>query len=143
MKACFRAVLTLSCVLFLAGTAGAQGSWSSCASDLDQMRIAVNEELSEIETWLDALPAILGAGGRVAVLAYHSLEDRRVKNVFRSWARACVCPPELLICRCGGEPRATALVRGAAKPSEDESAANPRARSARLRMVEWEGRDGR
>lgn len=107
------------------------------------LRIAVNEELSEIETWLDALPAILRAGGRVAVLAYHSLEDRRVKNVFRSWARACVCPPELLICRCGGEPLATALVRGAAKPSEEEIAANPRARSARLRMVEWEGRDGR
>lgn len=107
------------------------------------LRIAVNQELSEIEGWLESLPKLLAPGARIAVLAYHSLEDRRIKNVFRHWARACVCPPELLICRCGGEPLATALVRGAAKPSEDEIAVNPRARSARLRMVEWGERDAR
>jgi 16S rRNA (cytosine1402-N4)-methyltransferase len=107
------------------------------------LRIAVNRELLELKTLLAGLPDVLAAGARVVFLAYHSLEDRRVKNAFRNWLRACVCPPELLICRCGGVPRAQAVIRGAAKPGDDEIAANPRARSARLRAIAWGGSHGR
>jgi len=101
------------------------------------LRIAINDELSELESLLAILPEHLTRGGRAAFLAYHSLEDRLVKQCFRSWSARCVCPPELPICRCGGKARAVRLTPGAARPMVDEVARNPRARSARLRAVEW------
>ncbi len=101
------------------------------------LRIAVNDELDELDTLLADLPDCLVEHGRAVVLAYHSLEDRRVKRAFALWAKACVCPPELPICQCGGQARAHALTRRVATPSEEEIASNPRARSARLRAVEW------
>lgn len=101
------------------------------------LRIAVNDELGELESLLDLLPERLARGGRAAFLAYHSLEDRIVKQHFRSWSARCVCPPELPICQCGGKARAMRLTPGAARPTAEEVARNPRARSARLRAVEW------
>jgi 16S rRNA (cytosine1402-N4)-methyltransferase len=101
------------------------------------LRIAVNDELAELEALLAMLPERLQPGGRAVFLAYHSLEDRQVKQSFRRWSARCVCPPELPICQCGGKARALRLTPGAARPTADEIARNPRARSARLRAVEW------
>ena len=101
------------------------------------LRIAVNDELQELETLLDLLPERLAVGGRAAFLAYHSLEDRLVKQHFRTWSARCVCPPELPICRCGGKARAIRLTPGAARPQPEEVVGNPRSRSARLRALEW------
>ena len=69
----------------------------------------------------------------MVVIAYHSLEDRAVKNAFREWSRSCVCPPELPICLCRGEALGQTLTRKALRPSDEEVQRNPRARSARLR----------
>ncbi len=101
------------------------------------LRIAVNAELDELDALLADLPECLAEQGRAVILAYHSLEDRRVKRMFALWAKPCVCPPEMPICQCGGKPSAKALTRRVATPSEEEIAENPRARSARLRAIEW------
>jgi len=88
---------------------------------------------------LGALPGVLAAGARVAVLSYHSLEDRIVKQAFAAFAASCRCPPELPVCRCGGRPRARRITRRPLRADPAEVARNPRARSARLRVVEWIG----
>jgi 16S rRNA (cytosine1402-N4)-methyltransferase len=103
------------------------------------LRIAVNRELEELDALLAELPRHLAHGARIAILAYHSLEDRRVKETFRNWTARCVCPPELPVCRCGGVARALRLTRGAHQPDQLEIQRNPRSRSARLRVVEWGG----
>lgn len=97
------------------------------------IRIAINDELEVLAAALPALRDALRAGGVLVVIAYHSLEDRIVKQAFREWSRACICPPELPVCVCRGEPLGTVLTRRPERPSDDEVAANPRARSARLR----------
>lgn len=100
------------------------------------VRIEVNAELAVLPGALDAAVDLLAPGGRCVVLAYHSGEDRIVKDRFREAATGgCTCPPGLP-CTCGAEPRVRLLKRGAWKPSADEVAANPRAGSARLRAVE-------
>lgn len=106
------------------------------------LRIAVNRELDELDALIDLLPERLAPGARAVFLSYHSLEDRRVKRRFARWRRSCVCPPELPVCRCGGRARAGAVTRRVVTPSEDEIRENPRARSARLRAIEWLGDDG-
>jgi 16S rRNA (cytosine1402-N4)-methyltransferase len=100
------------------------------------LRIAVNDELGALAAWLDALPAVVKMGGRAAAISFHSLEDRMVKERFRSLTHACTCPPDLPVCACGAQASFAAVTRGAVKASEDEIARNPRARSARLRAVE-------
>ncbi|MEJ2206545.1 MAG: 16S rRNA (cytosine(1402)-N(4))-methyltransferase RsmH [Gemmatimonadota bacterium] len=97
------------------------------------VRIAVNAELDRLERALPALRDALKEGGVLVVIAYHSLEDRLVKRAFREWSRACICPPELPVCVCRGEPLGESLTRRPIRPSEAEVEANPRARSARLR----------
>jgi 16S rRNA (cytosine1402-N4)-methyltransferase len=97
------------------------------------VRIAVNRELETLEEALPALRDVLREGGVLAVIAYHSLEDRIVKHTFRAWSRACVCPPELPACACRGESLGETLTRKPVVPSEAEVGRNPRARSARLR----------
>jgi 16S rRNA (cytosine1402-N4)-methyltransferase len=99
------------------------------------LRIAVNRELETLPQALEAAVALLRPGGRLAVLAYHSLEDRIVKRFIAVERRGCVCPPELPVCVCGREPRLAPLGRQPALPSADEVASNPRARSARLRVA--------
>ncbi len=99
------------------------------------LRIAVNRELEAVEAGLEAAFDLLVDKGVLAAITFHSLEDRIVKTRFREWARSCVCPREAPVCTCGGRPRAELLSRGGVVPSEQEIAANPRARSARLRAV--------
>ncbi len=99
------------------------------------LRIAVNDELAALEEGLDAAIAALAPGGRLAVIAYHSLEDRRVKTLFRDEARGCICPPQQPICTCGRSARLVLEGRRATQASEAEVARNPRARSARLRVA--------
>lgn len=98
------------------------------------LRIAVNDELAVLEAVLPELRERLAPGGVFAVISYHSLEDRRVKHMFREWARTCVCPPELPVCRCRGEALGTVVTRRPVYPTESEIESNPRARSARLRV---------
>ncbi|HEY8001869.1 MAG: 16S rRNA (cytosine(1402)-N(4))-methyltransferase RsmH [Vicinamibacteria bacterium] len=99
------------------------------------IRIAVNGELDSLDRGLAAGWELLDEGGRLAAIAFHSLEDRRVKRFFADLARGCICPPELPVCVCGHEPEAELLSRRAVKPSEDEIERNPRSRSARLRVA--------
>jgi len=97
------------------------------------IRIAVNDELFSLERALPALRDRLLPGGTFVVIAYHSGEDRIVKNAFRDWSAACVCPPGQPMCTCRGRPLGTTLTRRPLVPSETETISNPRARSARLR----------
>jgi 16S rRNA (cytosine1402-N4)-methyltransferase len=99
------------------------------------LRIAVNDELASLERALPEALAMLRPGGRIAVVSFHSLEDRIVKRFFAAEARGCVCPPELPICVCGREPRLRLVTRKAVRPSPQEVAANPRSASARLRVA--------
>jgi len=100
------------------------------------LRIAVNDELGELRVALQQYTGLLNEGGRFVVLAYHSLEDRIVKDAFRHEERECVCPPELPVCRCTKEQRLKVLTRKPAVPDEIEIQQNPRARSAKLRVAE-------
>jgi len=97
------------------------------------VRIAVNEELEALREGLEAISQLLKTEGRLVVISYHSLEDRIVKETFREWSRECVCPPELPICTCRGHALGRRLTRKPMRPTDTEVAANPRARSARLR----------
>jgi 16S rRNA (cytosine1402-N4)-methyltransferase len=98
------------------------------------VRIAVNRELERLERALPAMREALVPGGTLAVISYHSGEDRVVKRAFQEWARSCVCPPDLLVCRCRGRPLGRVDPRRPMVPTEAEVRANPRARSARLRL---------
>jgi 16S rRNA (cytosine1402-N4)-methyltransferase len=100
------------------------------------LRIAVNQELDSLAAALPQAHGLLGFGARLAVLSYHSLEDRIVKDYMRRESRDCVCPPGLPECRCGHTATLRLVTRGAIKPSLREIAENPRARSARLRVAE-------
>jgi 16S rRNA (cytosine1402-N4)-methyltransferase len=97
------------------------------------LRIAVNDELHALEAALPAAVELLRPGGRLAVISFHSLEDRIVKRFLRAQERGCVCPPDFPICVCGREPVLRALHRKAIRPTPQEIALNPRAASARLR----------
>jgi len=100
------------------------------------LRIAVNDELNALDEGLEAAVRSLRGGGRVVAIAYHSAEDRIVKQRFRDEARGCVCPPEVPVCTCGRSVRLRVVTRKPLRPSRDEVAGNPRARSARLRAAE-------
>jgi len=100
------------------------------------LRIAVNDELGALAAGLDAALAALAPGGRVAVIAYHSLEDRLVKQRLREAARGCVCPPRQPVCTCGRRPLVRLVAGRAIRAGADEVRANPRSRSARLRVAE-------
>lgn len=97
------------------------------------LRIEVNGELEALDRGLEALREALAPEGRLVVIAYHSLEDRRVKNAFREWSRSCICPPELPVCVCRGAPLGETLTRKPVRPTAEELERNPRSRSARLR----------
>ncbi|MBI4800855.1 MAG: 16S rRNA (cytosine(1402)-N(4))-methyltransferase RsmH [Desulfarculus sp.] len=99
------------------------------------LRLHLNDELGQLERFLAAAPSLLNPGGRLAVISYHSLEDRRVKKAFAAYAHPCTCPPRLPRCQCGRLPLFTPLYRKALRPSPQEVQDNPRARSARLRAV--------
>ena len=127
--------------------AARRGAIHPATRSFQALRIAVNAELDRFSASLPqalelAAPAahggdsISGRGGRIAVLSYHSLEDRIAKQVFRDAAAGCVCPPGLPVCGCGREPVIRHLTRGAERPSSDEVIQNTRARPAKLRAAE-------
>jgi 16S rRNA (cytosine1402-N4)-methyltransferase len=99
------------------------------------IRIAVNDELDQLDRALPAAWDLLRDRGRLAAISFHSLEDRRVKRFLGELARGCVCPPELPECRCGGEPRAELITRRALAATPEEIERNPRSNSARLRAA--------
>jgi 16S rRNA (cytosine1402-N4)-methyltransferase len=100
------------------------------------LRIAVNEELHELDQFLADLPRVLRPGGRAAIISFHSLEDRRVKQAFRALEGRCTCPPHMPVCGCGAGGNFKLLTKKALVASDEESALNPRARSARLRGIQ-------
>ena len=100
------------------------------------IRIEVNQELKVLEESLDGMIDLLNDGGRICVITFHSLEDRIVKNIFRKNEHPCTCPPEFPVCVCGKKSRGTVITRKPVLPSEEEMAANPRSKSAKLRVFE-------
>jgi 16S rRNA (cytosine1402-N4)-methyltransferase len=99
------------------------------------LRIAVNDELGQLDAALPLAWGLLRPQGRLAAISFHSLEDRRVKRFLTARAQGCICPPDLPVCGCGREPEAELVSRRSIAPTPGEVAANPRARSARLRVA--------
>jgi 16S rRNA (cytosine1402-N4)-methyltransferase len=99
------------------------------------LRIAVNDELSQLDGALPLAWNVLRPGGRFGAISFHSLEDRAVKRFLAARARGCICPPELPVCVCGRLPEAEPLTRRAVAPTPGETAANPRSKSAHLRVA--------
>ena len=100
------------------------------------IRIAVNDELGELPPMLDAAEKNLKPGGRLAIITFHSLEDRIVKKKLQELAQGCICPPEFPVCVCGRKPKVKLITRKPIVSGEEELAENPRARSAKLRVAE-------
>ena len=100
------------------------------------LRIAVNDELGEIEAGLRAALLTLKPGGRMATISFHSLEDRLVKSFFNVESKDCICPPQQPVCTCGHRASLRIVTRRPVRPTDEEVATNPRARSARLRVAE-------
>ena len=100
------------------------------------IRIAVNDELASVDRMLQAAVPRLNPGGRLAVISFHSLEDRIVKNALAEFARGCICPPDFPVCVCGRKPQVKLVSRKPIVAGEAELNENPRARSAKLRVAE-------
>ena len=115
---------------------GPRSGPSAFARLFQALRIVVNQELEQLDLALPALRAALVPGGRMAVITYHSGEDRIVKNAFRDWSRSCVCPPRQPVCTCRGRPLGRLLTRKPVRPGPAEVRDNPRARSAQLRSFQ-------
>jgi 16S rRNA (cytosine1402-N4)-methyltransferase len=113
-----------------------QGRLHPATRAFQAIRIAVNEELQAVETFLPQAIAALTPGGRLAVISFHSLEDRIVKQYFRQESRDCICPPQQPICTCSHRATLKEVNRRPIMAGEEETKENPRARSARLRVVE-------
>ena len=100
------------------------------------LRLAVNDELGVLERGLDGAFELLGSGGRLAVITFHSLEDRIVKQKMALWCQGCTCPKDFPVCVCGNKPKAKLVVKKPICANETELSDNPRARSAKLRICE-------
>jgi 16S rRNA (cytosine1402-N4)-methyltransferase len=100
------------------------------------LRIFVNHELENLDAFLEDGYELLVAGGRMAIISFHSLEDRRVKNAFLRWSKDCLCPRWVVVCQCGWRRRSNLLNSKPIQPSHTEKQANPRSRSAKLRAIE-------
>ena len=117
-------------------TAGGRRRIHPATRTFQALRIAVNDELSALTLALEQAIAVLGGGGRLVVIAFHSLEDRIVKQFIRRESRDCICPPEVPSCTCGHRASLRQVTKGAMRPSTEEIAVNRRSRSARLRAAE-------
>jgi 16S rRNA (cytosine1402-N4)-methyltransferase len=115
------------------GAYGARTGPSEFARFFQAVRIAVNDELTALERALPMLREVLEARGVLAVISYHSGEDRLVKHTIREWSRDCICPPKQLQCTCRGKALGEVVTKRALAATPAETAANPRSRSARLR----------
>jgi 16S rRNA (cytosine1402-N4)-methyltransferase len=115
---------------------GARAKPSELSKVFQAIRIHVNDELGQLDRFLDNILDHMNPAGRIVILSYHSLEDRAVKLFFKVASATCVCPPGTPICNCGNTPRVRVLTRRIVRPSANEVAANVRSRSARLRAAE-------
>jgi len=120
----------------VAGVTGRRGEIDPATRVFQALRIEVNQELAALSRFLKTAVERLAVEGRIAVLAYHSLEDREVKETFRRESAGCLCPPGMPVCVCGGRRVLRVLTRRPIRPGPAEIAANPRSRSARLRAAE-------
>lgn len=122
--------------LVRSASGASKGKIDPATRTFQAIRIAVNDELNAIEKAIPSLIALLKPKGRLAVISFHSLEDRLVKQAFRRESIDCLCPPEQLLCTCGHQASVKILTNKPVTASEDEIAGNPRARSAKLRVLE-------
>jgi 16S rRNA (cytosine1402-N4)-methyltransferase len=122
--------------LIVQESGGRRGRIHPATQVFQALRIAVNDELGMLERGLKAAVELLKPGGRMAVISFHSLEDRLVKNFIRDQSRDCICPPHQPICTCDVEPTLKAVTRKIVRPSDKEVADNPRSRSAKMRVAE-------
>lgn len=120
----------------VARTVGSRGRIHPATRVFLALRIATNDELGALERFLPQAVSLLVPGGRLAVIAFHSLEDRIVKDYLRREARGCTCPPDVPVCRCQHRPTVRLVYRRPLVPSAEECARNPRSRSARMRVAE-------
>ena len=100
------------------------------------LRIAVNDEFGELERGLDSAFEMLSSGGRLAVITFHSIEDRIVKQRMAKWAEGCICPKDFPVCVCGNKPKVKIITRKPITATEEELELNQRSRSAKLRICE-------
>ena len=107
-----------------------------CRKTFQAIRIEVNNELGHLDKALDEAFECLAVGGRMAIITFHSLEDRLVKQRFAGFAKGCICPPDFPVCVCGRKPRAELITRKPIEPSQKELEENSRSRSAKLRVIE-------
>jgi 16S rRNA (cytosine1402-N4)-methyltransferase len=112
------------------------GKLNPATRTFQAIRIEVNHELDNLKNFLPSAIGALKTGGRLAVISFHSLEDRIVKNIFRENARGCICPPNFPQCVCGKKPIVTLVTKKPKTPDEKEIEDNPRSRSAKLRVCE-------
>ncbi len=115
---------------------GVRGRIHPATRTFQAIRIVTNDELESLAQALEQAALTLGAGGRLAVISFHSLEDRLVKGFLRREAQGCLCPPEVPLCVCGHQPTLRIITRKPVSPSMEEKTQNPRSRSARLRVGE-------
>ena len=116
--------------------AARQGGHHPAKRSFQALRIEVNAELDVIEPAIRSAVELLESGGRIAVITFHSLEDRAVKQTFASLASGCVCPPDFPVCVCGRKPKIKIITHKPVLPSDAELEENPRSRSAKLRIAE-------
>jgi len=114
----------------------ARGKIHPATRTFQALRIAVNEELENLELALKQAVELLGSGGRIVIISFHSLEDRLVKEFLRREAKGCLCPPSVPVCVCGRTPKLRIVTKKAIRPSAAELRENPRSRSARMRVAE-------
>lgn len=107
-----------------------------CKKTFQAIRIAVNCEFDHLDCALDEGFELLKPGGRFCIITFHSLEDRIVKQRFAGWCKGCTCPPDFPVCVCGNKPKGKLVCRKPLEASEEELEANPRSRSAKLRIIE-------
>jgi 16S rRNA (cytosine1402-N4)-methyltransferase len=115
---------------------GSRGKIHPSTRTFQALRIAVNQELTNIEEALEQTIDLLHPGGRLVVISYHSLEDRLVKQFMRRESKGCLCPPDVPVCNCGHNPTLKLVNRKVITPSMAERKDNPRSRSAKLRAAE-------
>ena len=127
---------TTELAAIVAGEIGRRGRIHPATQVFQALRIAVNSELDELERGLIAGISLLRPSGRMAIISFHSLEDRFVKQSFRALSQNCICPPQQPVCTCGNRATVRLVTRKAVQASPQEQSENPRSRSARLRVVE-------
>ena len=129
-----RGVLELAAIV--AKAIGRRGRIHPATRTFQAIRIFVNSELENLSSGLRQAVQALRPGGRVVVISYHSLEDRKVKEIFKELARTCICPEGFMECRCYHHPEVKILTKKPVRPSQEEVSLNPRSRSARMRVAE-------